>query len=215
MKTKLKKDSSLKFIIITALLMSTVAFSIDAILPAFPLIKTYFSVDETNTLQWTIHAIFLGLAFGQLFFGPLSDVIGRKKSIYIGTITFSVGVLISLFTTDFTYFIFGRFIQGIGLSAQRTISIALVRDKFKGDEMAKIMSFIMGIFILVPIVAPTFGQLLAIQFGWKSIFYFLLIFILLVVFAMGVKLPETLKKENVVSPTLSYYKKVIIGRLFI
>lgn len=204
------KESSIKFILITALLMSTVAFSIDAILPVFPNIKKYFSVENPNSMQWAINLIFLGLAIGQLFFGPISDIIGRKKAIYLGTITFCLGTTVCLFTSSFSYFLIGRLIQGIGLSAQRTISIALVRDKFKGDEMAKIMSFIMAIFILVPIIAPTFGQLLANHLGWKSIFYFLLAFISIVVISMAIMIPETLKKEYVVKPTVNYYKVVVI-----
>lgn len=202
-------QSSFKFILITALLMSTVAFSIDAILPAFPKIKNYFSVENSNSMQRTIHFIFLGLAIGQLFFGPISDIIGRKKAIYLGTIIFCIGISISLFANNFTTFLMGRLIQGVGLSAQRTISLALVRDRFKGNEMAKIMSFIMAIFILIPIIAPSFGQLLISFFGWKSIFYFLLIFISVVVFFMAMIIPETLKKENIVQPTFNYYKKVI------
>ena len=92
--------------------------------------------------------------------------------------------------------VFGRILQGIGLSAPRTISIAMVRDSFSGDYMAKIMSFIVVIFIMVPVVAPALGKLMLDVYGWKSIFYSQLVFGVFVMFWLWKRQPETLKEEN-------------------
>ena len=92
--------------------------------------------------------------------------------------------------------VFGRILQGIGLSAPRTISIAMVRDQFSGDYMAKIMSFIVVVFILVPVIAPAIGKLILDAYGWRFIFYSQLIFGCIVMFWLWKRQPETLKKRK-------------------
>ena len=169
--TKSKTDPSLaEFVIIISLMMSLTALSIDAMLPALPQIGADLQVQNTNDRQLVVSTIFLGLAAGQLFFGPLSDKTGRKPAIYAGLTLFAAGSLVSVFAVSFPMMLAGRLLQGAGVSAPRAVGLALVRDRYEGRAMAQVMSFVMTIFILVPMIAPIFGQTLLFITGWRSIF---------------------------------------------
>ncbi|HMC00616.1 MAG TPA: multidrug effflux MFS transporter [Flavobacteriaceae bacterium] len=181
-----------EFIALMASLMSIVALSIDALLPALPDIASTLHVTNTLDTQLLITMIFLGLGFGQLIFGPLSDSFGRKPIVYIGFILFIIASIICLTTKDINVMIFGRVLQGAGLAAPRTLSISMVRDCYSGDYMAKILSIIVMIFILVPVIAPTLGQFLITYYSWESIFYVNLIFGLLIMIWFWKRQPETL-----------------------
>ncbi|CAM1362059.1 MFS transporter, DHA1 family, bicyclomycin/chloramphenicol resistance protein [Tenacibaculum sediminilitoris] len=196
-KDQSKKDQSkLEFIVLMASLMSLVALSIDAILPALEQIGFSIHINEESNNQLLVTMIFLGLGFGQLISGPISDSLGRKPIIYVGFLLFVIASFICVNAASIEMMVFGRILQGIGLSAPRTISIAMVRDSFSGNYMAKIMSFIVVIFILVPVVAPAIGKIMLDIYGWKSIFYSQLIYGALVMFWLWKRQPETLKKEN-------------------
>ncbi len=186
--------------------MSLVALSIDALLPALEQIGISLSVQQnSNDNQLLVTMIFLGLGFGQLISGPVSDSLGRKPVIYGGFLLFVIASFICVSATSLEMMVFGRILQGIGLSAPRTISIAMVRDSFSGDYMAKIMSFIVVIFILVPVIAPALGKLMLDAYGWKSIFYSQLIFGVLVMFWLWKRQPETLKEENKIKLSLNLF----------
>jgi len=191
-----KKQSQTEFILLMASLMSIVALSIDAILPALESIGISIGIKDATDNQLLITMIFLGLGFGQLIFGPLSDSIGRKPVIYIGFTVFVLASILCVFATSIEMMVLGRILQGIGLSAPRTISISMVRDSFSGDYMAKIMSFIVAIFILVPVVAPALGKLMLDTFGWRSIFNSQLIFGLIVMIWLWKRQPETLDPNH-------------------
>ncbi|MDC0628860.1 MAG: multidrug effflux MFS transporter [Flavobacteriaceae bacterium] len=182
----------LEFIAIMALLMSLVALSIDGILPALAVIGTDLGVTDTQKHQLLITMIFLGLGFGQLIFGPLSDSYGRKPIIYVGFLVFAIASIICVNTNSYEVLIAGRILQGIGLASPRTLSIAMIRDSYEGDYMAKVMSFIVMIFILVPIIAPTLGQYLMLTYNWQTIFNVQLGLGILVVFWFWKRQPETL-----------------------
>ena len=189
------KPASVKFefIAIMASLMSIVALSIDALLPALPEIGESLGVTNSSDHQLLITMIFLGLGFGQLIFGPLSDSFGRKPMVYIGFSIFVIGSICCVTTKSFEMMIFGRILQGIGLSSPRTIAIAIIRDSFSGDYMAKTLSIVVMFFILIPIVAPTLGQLILDIFNWKAIFNFNLLFGLAIVVWFWRRQPETLQ----------------------
>ena len=182
----------LEFIAIMALLMSLVALSIDGILPALAVIGTDLGVTDTQKHQLLITMIFLGLGFGQLIFGPLSDSYGRKPIIYVGFLVFAIASIICVNTNSYEVLIAGRILQGIGLASPRTLSIAMIRDSYEGDYMAKVMSFIVMIFILVPIIAPTLGQYLMLTYNWQTIFNVQLGLGILVLFWFWKRQPETL-----------------------
>jgi DHA1 family bicyclomycin/chloramphenicol resistance-like MFS transporter len=188
-----------EFIALMASLMSMVALSIDALLPALPEIGISCGVYDTSKHQLLITMIFLGLGFGQLIFGPLSDSFGRKPMVYIGFLVFIIGSLLCVSTTNFGLMITGRILQGIGLSSPRTISIAMIRDSFSGNYMAKILSIVVMFFILVPIVAPSIGQLILEISDWTTIFNFNLVFGLVIVIWFWKRQPETLAKEKRIS----------------
>ena len=193
---EIRRKSELEFIIVMASLMSLVALAIDALLPAITEISKTIQVTDSKNNQLFITMIFLGLGFGQLISGPLSDSYGRKPVIYVGFIVFAFASLICVFATNLEMMIIGRVLQGMGLSAPRTISIAMVRDRFSGNYMAKVMSFIVVIFILVPVVAPAIGKLMLDSYGWKSIFYGQLIFGFFTMVWVWKRQPETLKIAN-------------------
>jgi len=161
----------LEFIILMASLMAIVALAIDALLPAMSTISAELNSANSNDNKRLITMIFLGLGSGQLVFGPLSDSFGRKPIVYIGFSIFVIASLICIFSPTMEWMIAGRILQGVGLAAPRTIAITVIRDTYKGDFMAKIMSFITTIFILVPVVAPVMGKFILIHYDWKGIFY--------------------------------------------
>ena len=200
-----EKKAQLEFIALMASLMSLVALSIDALLPALKQIGLSVGIQDSTDNQLLITMIFLGLGFGQLIFGPLSDSFGRKPMVYFGFIVFVIASFICVSATSLEMMVFGRILQGVGLSAPRTISIAMVRDTFSGDYMARIMSFIVVIFILVPVVAPALGKIMLDNYGWKSIFNSQLIFGGLVMLWLWKRQPETLKPENKKKFTLSMF----------
>ena len=177
-----------------ACLMSIVALSIDTILPALQPIGSSVGTKTPNENQLLITMIFLGLGFGQLIFGPISDSFGRKPVVYIGFGVFVLASFLCIYAPNIEIMVLGRIFQGIGLSASRSISIAMIRDRFEGDYMAKIMSFVVTIFILVPIIAPSLGKFLLDNYGWESIFYSQLVFGILVLIWFWKRQPETLPK---------------------
>ncbi|MBU2951775.1 multidrug effflux MFS transporter [Tamlana agarivorans] len=186
----------IEFVALMASLMSIVALSIDALLPALPEIGRHLNVIDASDNQLLITMIFLGIGFGQLIFGPLSDSFGRKPIVFIGFSVFIIASIICVTTESFEVMIVGRILQGIGLSSPRSLSLSMIRDSFEGDFMAKIVSIVVMFFILVPVIAPTIGHLLMVYFSWKSIFYFNLIFGVIVMFWFWLRQPETLPIEK-------------------
>lgn len=185
-----------EFIALMASLMSLVALSIDALLPALPEIGAAVGVINANDNQLLITMIFLGLGFGQLIFGPLSDSFGRKRIVYFGFVVFFIASIICVTTKNFEVMIIGRILQGVGLSSPRSLTLSMIRDSYSGDYMAKIISIVVMFFILVPVIAPTLGQFLINFFNWESIFYFNLIFGIIIMIWFLIRQPETLPKEK-------------------
>lgn len=181
-----------EFVAMMALMMSLVAMSIDTMLPALSEIGADLGVQQENTNQLIVTTIFLGLAVGQLFYGPLSDSVGRKPAITLGFAVFVVGSLLSIFAVTFPMMLAGRLLQGLGMAAPRGVSMALIRDRFEGRAMAQVMSFISVVFILVPIIAPSFGQLILLVADWRAIFVALLALAMVSLIWFLVRQPETL-----------------------
>ncbi len=179
-----------------AFLMSNVALSIDTVLPALPDIGLSLQVSNSNHLQLVIIMIFLGLGLGELVFGTLSDSFGRRPMVYIGVGIFILASFLIVWAPTLQILLIGRVIQGVGLSAARSVSISIIRDTYHGERMARILSFIMTIFILVPMIAPLLGQLILTAYNWKAIFYFQLLFISITIIWFWARQEETLKKEK-------------------
>ncbi|WP_347174906.1 multidrug effflux MFS transporter [Polaribacter uvawellassae] len=190
------QSSKIEFIALMASLMSIVAMSIDALLPALEQIGISIGIHDSTDNQLLVTMIFLGLGFGQLIFGPISDSLGRKPVIYMGFTLFVIASFICVYATNLETMVVGRILQGIGLAAPRTISIAMIRDRFSGNYMAKIMSFVVVIFILVPVVAPAIGKLILDAYGWKAIFISQLMIGVVIMFWLWKRQPETLPVEK-------------------
>ncbi|MCW4628885.1 MULTISPECIES: multidrug effflux MFS transporter [Marinomonas] len=185
-----------EFIALFALMMSLTALSMDAMLPAFPQIAASLAIVDYQQTQWIVSAMILGMVFGEIVFGPLSDAIGRKKSILIGVSIYLLGSVIALLATSIEVFLLGRMIQGFGVAGPKIASRALVRDLYKGAAMARIMSFVMMVFILVPMLAPSLGQLVIKVADWRWIFALLMIQAAVAGGWLLLRQPETLLKEN-------------------
>ena len=141
--TEGKAPSFAEFVALMAMMMSLVALSIDAMLPALPAIGTDLGVVDANDNQLIVSLLFLGLAGGQLIYGPLSDSIGRKPAVYLGFALFFIGSAMCALASGLQVMLAGRCLQGLGLAAPRTVCLAIVRDQFQGRAMARVMSFIM------------------------------------------------------------------------
>jgi len=191
-----KNTFEFEFVALMASLMSIVALSIDALLPALPQIGHDLGVINLNNNQLLITMIFLGIGLGQLLFGPLSDSFGRKPIVFIGFGVFIIASIICITTKSFELMIFGRILQGIGLASPRTLCIAIVRDLYSGDYMAKIISIVVMVFILVPVIAPTLGQFLINYYDWESIFYVNIIYSTLIMIWFWFRQKESLPKEK-------------------
>ncbi|HSR35011.1 MAG TPA: MFS transporter, partial [Anaerolineae bacterium] len=185
-----------EFVIIISLMMSLTALSIDAMLPALPHLGSDLGVQNANDRQLVVSVLFLGLAFGQLFFGPLSDRVGRKPTVYAGYSLYIAGAFLSILAVSFPTMLAGRLLQGLGTSAPRAVTLALVRDRYKGRAMARVMSFVMSVFILVPMIAPTLGQTILLFSGWRSIFGSFVLMALITLCWFALRMPETLAPEH-------------------
>jgi DHA1 family bicyclomycin/chloramphenicol resistance-like MFS transporter len=184
-----------EFVALMAFATSLVALSIDAMLPAFPDMALDLGVAQANDIQLVIALLFIGLSIGQLFYGPVSDSIGRKPAIYLGFALFILGSILCMLATSFQMMLAGRFLQGLGAAGPRTVCMALIRDRYKGAEMARVMSFIMTVFILVPIFAPALGQAILWFANWRFIFSTFVLLAVLTAAWLGLRQAETLPRQ--------------------
>jgi MFS transporter, DHA1 family, multidrug resistance protein len=189
-----KKLSFGEFVSLMAFMMSLVALSIDSMLPALSEIGKEFGIHGNET-QLVVSLFFLGLAVGQIVYGPISDSTGRKPPIYAGFFIFIAGTIIAIYATSFYIVLAGRLLQGLGAAGPRTMTLSLVRDQYGGSVMARVMSFVMTVFILVPVIAPSMGQAVLLFWGWRSVFVVLLILAVINLIWFAARHPETLHEE--------------------
>ena len=177
-------------------IMALMAMGIDVLLPAFDDIRDAYDLSGgSSQAGQTITIFFLGLAIGQLIFGPLADRFGRKATLYGAMTVYVISAVGSVFAPSFAALLATRFVWGIGAAGSRVVATAIVRDVFAGPAMARAMSQIMAVFVLVPIVAPTFGAGLIAFLPWRSIFWFCVAW----AFAVGLwslRLRETLNPDD-------------------
>ncbi|MEZ5536313.1 MAG: multidrug effflux MFS transporter [Thiolinea sp.] len=198
-----------EFVALIAMLSSIIALATDAMLPVLSEIGQDLQVGHENEAQLVISMVFVGLALGQLIMGPLSDSSGRKPLMYAGLALFGFGSLLSMFGTDFQTMLAGRFLQGLGAASPRILTMALVRDCYRGREMARIMSLTMLIFIIVPMLAPALGQGIAWLAGWRAIFTSFVLLAVVIGLWFGMRMPETLPAEKRTRLSLSEQIKAI------
>lgn len=165
-----------EFTAMMAMLFATIAFSIDAMLPALPEIAAELVPDQVNRAQLVLTFLMLGMGLGILVAGPVSDAVGRKPTILGGFLIYFAGALIAWRAQSIEVMLAARFLQGLGAAGPRVVSMALVRDLYRGREMAKVTSTVMMVFMLVPALAPSVGALIIAGFGWRAVFLAFVLF---------------------------------------
>lgn len=185
-----------EFIALVAMLFATIAFSIDAMLPALTEIGAQLSPEAPENATLIVGVFVLGMGVGTFFTGALSDAFGRKPVILGGFALYLVGALWAGLANDLNWILAGRFIQGLAAAGPRIAGVAMVRDLYSGERMASIMSFAMTVFALVPAVAPVIGQAIMIAAGWRAIFFAFAVFAVLIGLWVALRQPETLAPED-------------------
>jgi MFS transporter, DHA1 family, multidrug resistance protein len=185
-----------EFVTMIACLMALTALSIDIMLPALPDIKGEFDTGGANDQQLVVTAYVLGFAIGQLFYGPLSDRWGRKPVLLAGLGLYGFASFLCMIVNTFEVLLAERFLQGVACASPRIIAIAVVRDVYGGRRMAEVMSFVMMVFIIVPVVAPSLGGGLLLAGSWHVIFGFLFAVALGLLAWTALRLPETRPPER-------------------
>lgn len=185
-----------EFIVLMAAIMSVVALSIDAMLPALGVIGADLGIENANHTQFIISAIFGGMAVGQLVCGPLSDALGRKRLLIGSFLLYLAGTFICWSAKSLEQMLIGRVIQGFAAAGPYVSTLSIVRDCYSGYAMARIMSLVMMIFIMVPVVAPTLGQLMLRIGSWQTVFSLLFFYALAVLLWVIVRLKETLPETR-------------------
>lgn len=186
------KISQSEFIAMMAMMVATVAFSIDSMLPAMPDIAAELTPDLPNRAQLILSSFLIGMGVGTLFAGPLSDAFGRKTVVNFGAALYILGAVLAWAAPSLELMIAARIMQGIGAAAPRIVSLAIVRDLYAGREMARIVSFIMIVFTIVPALAPMVGAGIIVLGGWRAIFIAFLIFALISGVWVNTRLSEPL-----------------------
>lgn len=206
------------FALLILLLASLTAFgplSIDMYLPAFPAIAENLNV-PLSSVQMSLASFFIGLATGQIFYGPITDRFGRKKPLYVGLGIYALASLVCAFTKNVEMLILFRFLQALGSCAGVVISRAIVRDLFTHQETARVFSLLMLVMGVAPILAPFFGGYISEFFGWRAIFALMVIISTSCIVMLAIFLPETHQPDQRVhiKDSLKNYMQIIKDRHF-
>ncbi|PSL19477.1 DHA1 family bicyclomycin/chloramphenicol resistance-like MFS transporter [Shimia abyssi] len=185
-----------EFIAMCAMLFATIAFSIDAMLPALPEIGQELSPENLNRAQLILTSFVLGMGIGTFFTGPLSDRFGRKPVLIGGAMLYTVCAFVAWRSQTLETVLIARMVQGIGAAGPRIVTMAIIRDMFSGREMARIVSFAMMIFTIVPAFAPALGAVIIDFAGWRSIFVSFMVFSIITALWVAIRQPEPLAIEN-------------------
>ncbi|OCX34521.1 multidrug effflux MFS transporter [Staphylococcus haemolyticus] len=191
---KQKKNSPL-FIIILGALTAIGALSIDMFLPGLPELKNDFNTTTANS-QLTLSLFMIGLGLGNLFVGPISDSIGRKKPLVISMIIFALASLGIVFVENIWIMVFLRFVQGFTGGAGAVISRAIASDMYRGNELTKFLALLMLVNGVAPVIAPALGGLILSFAVWRMVFVILTLFGVLMVLGSLFKVPESLSVKN-------------------
>ncbi|MBU1345991.1 MAG: multidrug effflux MFS transporter [Alphaproteobacteria bacterium] len=185
-----------EFVCMIALMMALNALAIDSMLPALPNIGAALGVVSDNSRQWVITAYLLGFGTMQIVYGPLADRYGRKPVLMIGVGIYVAFSIVAMLAPTFETLILARVGQGLGSAATRVLAVSIVRDRFSGRTMARVMSLSFLVFLGVPVIAPSLGQLILLVAPWEAIFGVLAFAGVALMIWTGLRLPETLAPEN-------------------
>lgn len=200
------------------MLTAVVPFSIDMYLPGFTdIAKTYNT--QVSKVALSLSSFFVGMGIGQLLYGPLLDRFGRKGPLYVGLLIYCLASIGCAFAPSIEMLIGLRFVQALGGCAATIAATAMVRDLFPPQENARIFSVLILVLSVSPMLAPTAGSLLAVCFGWRSIFFVLTILIVLIMAGSFFYLPESkgVDKTYSLKPSaiLTSYRNVLRQSYFI
>ena len=184
-----------EFIGLVAALMALNALAIDIMLPALPYMGEALGVTNENERQFVVGAYMLGFGVAQLAFGPLTDRFGRRTPLFFGLVVYIFCAFAASFAPTFAILLALRFTQGLGAAATRVIATAVVRDRYSGREMAQIMSLTFMVFMAIPIIAPSIGQVILLSGPWHNIFLFMGGLATVIAFWAYFRLPETMHPE--------------------
>jgi DHA1 family bicyclomycin/chloramphenicol resistance-like MFS transporter len=190
-----KRPGTREMTALLAGLMALNAFAIDAMIPALPDIGRALNVDQDNHRQLVVVAYFAGFASTQLVWGPLADRFGRKPVLATGVILYGVFGLLCAFAGSFALLIAGRVAMGASAAVTRVLVVAMVRDLFEAEAMARVMSLVFMVFMLVPVLAPNIGQAILLVASWRAIFLVFAAYALVMLVWSWLRLPETLRPE--------------------
>ncbi|WP_127112167.1 multidrug effflux MFS transporter [Shimia sediminis] len=188
--------SRVEFVALCAMMFATIAFSIDAMLPALPEIGRELSPDNLNRAQMILTSFMLGMGIGTFFTGPLSDTFGRKPVVVGGAVVYMVCAAIGWASQSLELVLAARLMQGVGAAGPRVVTLAIIRDLYSGRDMARLVSIVMLIFTLVPAIAPLLGSFIIAFSGWRGVFVAFILFSLLTVVWLSLRLPEPLARED-------------------
>ena len=185
-----------EFVALIAMMMALNALAIDAMLPALPAIGDALGVVEENGRQWVITAYLLGFGSAQIIYGPLADRYGRKPVLMAGLSLYVLFSVLAAFAPSFDLLIAARVGTGLGAASLRVLAVSIVRDRYSGRTMARVMSLSFLVFLGVPILAPTLGQLVLTVAPWPWIFGVLALAGGAFMLWAAIRLPETLHPED-------------------
>ncbi len=185
-----------EFVLLIAALMASNALAIDSMLPALPAIGAALDVADENRRQLVISFYMFGFGLAQLVYGPLADRFGRKRLLVGCLLAYGCFASLSGLAGSFTLLLVARMLNGVAAAGGRVLVVAIVRDRYQGAAMAQIMSTAMIVFMIVPVLAPSLGQLLLAIASWRWVFLTLAIYALLLAIWSVLRLPETLAREH-------------------
>ena len=210
-KLVLKKSPSFaEFVCLIALMMAVTAFSIDNLLPAFDVIRREFRLANPNDAQLLVYTYLMAFGLAQMVYGPLSDMYGRRPILLIGMAIFTAGSLLAIVAPTFEVLIAARIVQGIGSAAGRALAVAIVRDLYRGSDMARVMSLAMMAFLIAPVIAPAIGSGLLSVGTWHLIFGAMLTIGVVMGVWFTLRMPETLHPEFRMTPSLAHIGRAIM-----
>jgi DHA1 family bicyclomycin/chloramphenicol resistance-like MFS transporter len=184
-----------EFVMVMAAVMALTALATSMMLAVLAEIGKTFGVDTTRT-QSVLTAFFIGFSVGQFVVGPVSDRFGRRAVLLGGLTLYLIASALCVVAPSFETLLVGRFMQGLGAAAPRVITISVIRDCYSGRRMASVMSLAMTVLMVIPVIAPTLGQVVVLAAPWEWIFVFLTLYGVVIMAWMYLRLPETLAPEN-------------------
>jgi DHA1 family bicyclomycin/chloramphenicol resistance-like MFS transporter len=206
-----------QFIALIAALNATNALAIDSMLPALGQIGAALGLSAANERQWIVTSFLLGFGTAQIIYGTLADRYGRKPILVASLIIYVICSLAAAFSRSFEIMMLARTLQGIGAAGSRVLSVAIVRDCYEGRKMARVMSLSFIVFLGVPILAPSLGQLVMLVAPWPAIFISLAVYAALVMLWAVYRLPETLHPVDRapinLSTTINAFKLTLQNRI--